>query len=155
MSRKIQFYCFLSLVAMLTACSDKPVSREDQIRQFIDTGVSAAENRSHGDLAELIDEDYRDQKSLTRTQLNKLLKLYFFRHKNIFLFTKINEIYFPTDDQASVSLHVAMAGSVISDASALLNLRAKIYRFELELIKKDGWLLSQASWYPASMTDMQ
>ena len=155
MFSKIQFYCFLCFFVLASACSDKPLSREEQVRQFVDIGVKAAESRSHRDLGELIDESYRDQKALTKTQLIKLIKLYFFRHKNIFLFTKINDIDFVTEDEATVSLHVAMAGSVISDASALLSLRAQIYRFELELVKKDGWLLREASWFPASMADMQ
>ena len=152
---KNQIICLISLVIFITACSDKPLTREEQIRQFIEAGVNAAENRDHNDLAEMIDDEYQDQKALTRTQLVKLIKLYFFRHKNIYLFTKINEIDFPAEDEASVDLHVAMAGSVISDTSALLNLRAKIYRFELELIKRDDWQLREASWYPASMADMQ
>lgn len=155
MFSKIQFYCFLCLFVLVSACSDKPLSREEQVRQFVDIGVEAAESRSHRDLGALIDESYHDQKALTKIQLLKLIKLYFFRHKNIFLFTKINDIDFVTEDEATVNLHVAMAGSVISDASALLSLRAKIYRFELELVKKDGWLLREASWFPASMADMQ
>lgn len=155
MLSKLQLYCFLCLFVMIGACSDKPLSAEEQIRQFIDNGISAAEDRSHRDLGELIDESYLDQKGLNKTQLIKLSKLYFFRHKNIFLFKKINEIDFVAENEATVSLHVAMAGSTISDASALLSLRAKIYRFELELVKKDDWLLRDARWSPASMADMQ
>jgi hypothetical protein len=155
MFSQLQLYCFICLFVMLGACSDKPLSREEQVKQFIDKGINAAEDRSHRDLGELIDEGYLDQKGLNKTQLIKLSKLYFFRHKNIFLFTKIDEIDFVTENEAAVSLHVAMAGSTISSASALLNLRARIYRFELELVKKDGWLLRDASWSPASMTDMQ
>lgn len=155
MLSKFQLYCLICLFALTGACSDKPLTREEQVRQFIDNGISAAENRSHRDLAELIDETYLDQKGLNKTQLIKLVKLYFFRHKNIYLFKKINDIDFVTDDEATVNLHVAMAGSVISDASALLSLRAKIYRFELELVNNDGWLLRDARWSPASMADMQ
>lgn len=152
---KNQIICLLGLVIFVTACSDKPLTREEQIRQFIDTGVTAAESRNHSDLADMIDDQYRDQKALNRSQLVKLIKLYFFRHKNIYLFTKIDEINFPAEDEASVDMHVAMTGSVISDASALLNLRAKIYRFELQLINRDGWRLLEASWHPASIADMQ
>src|SRR5210317_2633385 len=123
MLRKNQIICLIGLVIFITACSEKPLTPEEQIRQFIEAGVNAAENRDHDNLAEMIDDQYQDQKALTRAQLVKLIKLYFFRHKNIYLFTKINEIDFPAEDEASVDLHVAMAGSVISDASSLLNLR--------------------------------
>ena len=155
MPNTVQIYCVISLIALIGACTDKPLSKEDQIRQYIDTGVAAAESRSHRDLADLIDDAYSDEKTLSKSQIIKLLQVYFFRHKNIFLLTKIKEIYFPGDDEANVTLHVAMAGSVISDASALANLRARIYRFELRLIKVDSWLLREASWQVASMVDMQ
>ncbi len=155
MPKIIQIYYFFSIVVLVCACTESPLSKEDQIRHYIDTGISAAESRSHSDLADLIDNSYRDQKSLGKTQLVKLMRAYFFRHRNIFLLTKIEAIDFPADDEAIVTLHVAMAGSVISDASVLANLRARIYRFELQLVQADSWLLREASWQIASMVDMQ
>ncbi len=155
MLKTVQIHCVISFIALICACTDKPLSNEEQIRQYIDTGVTAAESRSHRDLANLIDDGYSDEKSMSKSQISKLLQVYFFRHKNIFLLTKIKEINFPSDDEANVTLHVAMAGSVISDASALTSLRARIYRFELRLIKVDSWLLREASWQIASMVDMQ
>ena len=155
MTKTFQFFSIIALLVFLLACSDDPLSKEDQVRQFIDNGVSAAESRSHSDLADMIDQGYHDQKALKKGQLVKILQAYFFRHRNIFLLTKIKEISFPAEDEASVTLHVAMAGSVISDASVLASLRARIYRFELELVKKDNWLLRDARWQVASMADMQ
>ncbi len=155
MPKPVQICFVLSLITIICACTDKPQSKEDQIKQYIDTGIAAAENRSYRDLADLIDEGYSDDKSLSKSQIIKLLQVYFFRHKNIFLLTKIREIYFPADDEAQVTLHVAMAGSVISDANALANLRARMYRFELRLIRKDSWQLREARWQIASMVDMQ
>lgn len=155
MLKLLKLTVFITLVISIHACSDAPLSKEDQIRQYIDTGVEAAENRSHNDLAEMIDDAYTDQKAFNKPQITKLLQAYFFRHKNIFLLTKIRDINFPGEDEANVTLHVAMAGSLISDASALANLRARIYRFELALVKTDSWLLHEASWQPASMADMQ
>ena len=145
----------LGVTYLLNGCSSDALSKEDEIKQYIEAGVEAAENRSSSDLAELIDESYRDDKSYNKTQLAKIARLYFFRHKNIFLFTKLNEIEFVAENQALVSLYVAMAGSVISDSSVLSSLRAKTYRFELELIKQDKWLLTRATWQPASVGDMQ
>ena len=140
---------------LLGACSGETLSLEDEIKQFIETGVEAAENRSSGDLAELIEESYRDDKGYNKVQITKIARLYFFRHKNIFLFTKLKEIELVAENQALVSLYVAMAGSVISDTSVLSSLRAKTYRFDLELIKQDKWLLQRATWQPASVGDMQ
>jgi len=145
----------LWIIFLLGACSDDELSREDEIKQFIESGIEAAESRNSGDLAELIDENYLDDKALNKKQLTKLVRLYFFRHKNIFLFTKFGEIEFLTDNVALVTLHVAMAGSVISDASMLTSLTAQTYKFELELIKRDEWLLQRAKWQRASIGKLQ
>jgi hypothetical protein len=143
------------LAILLNACSDDELTREDEIKLYIESGVKAAENRSSDDLAELIDEGYLDDRTLSKTQLTKMAQLYFFRHKKIFLFTKMDTIEFLTENEALVTLHVAMAGSVISDASVLSSLRAETYKFDLELIKQDEWLLRRASWQRASLGDLQ
>ncbi len=154
MTRKASAIGILCLAFLLQACSGSAISREDEIKQYIVAGVKAAENRSSSDLAALIDERYLDHKNLNKAQITKLARLYFFRHKNIYLFTKIDSIEFVAENEALVTLHVAMAGSVISDASVLSGLRAKIYKFELELIRQDKWLLQRARWEAASMADM-
>lgn len=155
MPNTIQIFCALLLTTFVFACTDRTLSKEDQLKQYIDRGVAAVESRNQSDLADLVDEAYQDHKALNKPQLIKLLQAYFFRHKNIFLLTKIREISFPGEDEALVTIHVAMAGSVIADASVLSGLRARIYKFELELIKRKDWQLIAASWQPASLKDMQ
>jgi hypothetical protein len=142
----------LTLTLLLVqACSDDD-SAEDQIRHLIDNAVEAAEDRSTDGLSELMHADFIDQQGNNRQQLAKLLRVYFFRHTNIHLFTRVDSIEMLSANQASVSLHVAMAGTVISDVNALSSLSARIYRFELQLIKRDDWLLHHASWEPASLS---
>ncbi|MCH7882248.1 MAG: hypothetical protein IIB69_11880 [Proteobacteria bacterium] len=155
MIRKVLIFGMLCITMLFQACSNDELSREDQIKLTIESGIKAAENRSISDLAELIDENYLDQKGLNKERLTKLVRLYFFRHKNIYLFTKLDGIEFLADNEALVTLRVAMAGSVISDPSRLSSLRAKIYQFELELVKKDAWLLKRAKWQDASLSDMK
>lgn len=138
------------LLMALVGCSDRDLSPEDEIRQYIENGVNAAENRSHRDLADLIDASYRDEKGNNKQKITQLARAYFFRHKNIYLFTKLDDIKFLTDNEAEVTLHVAMAGTEISDINLLSNLRARVYRFELELIKEESWLLKKARWQPAN-----
>lgn len=152
---KIIILCCLSILTLVVGCFDSALSPEDQVRQFIEAGVQAAEDRSAKDLAELIHIEYKDRRGYGKNQIEKLSKLYFFRHKNIYLLTKINEIDFLSENEAQVSMHVAMAGNVISDTSLLSSLRARIYKFELLLIKDEAWLLQQASWQPASVGDMR
>ena len=155
MTRKFLIFGIFYLAIVLNACSDAELSREDEIKLYIESGIEAAESRSSGDLAELIDESYLDDKGLNKTQLTKLLRLYFIKHKNIYLFSKLDTIEFPSANEAIVTLRIAMAGSVISDVNALSSLRARIYQFELSLVKDEEWLLRQARWHDASLSDMQ
>lgn len=155
MIRKVLIISFLSIALLLWLFLDSENSPEDQIRQYIETGVTAAENRSADDLADLIHDNYLDLRGINKAQLTRLLRLYFFRHKNIYLFTKLKEINFLSDKQAQVSLYVAMAGTVISDLTTLSSLRAQIYEFELQLIKDEEWLLREAKWQAVSIGDIQ
>lgn len=154
-TKKVLMLCGFLMMLFLQACSDNAVSKEDAIKRFIEQGVIAAESRSSGDLAELVHQNYLDQNGFNKKRLTKMASLYFIRHKNIYLLTKLGKIDFLSDHEALVSLHVAMAGNVISDVNALSGLRARMYKFELQLIKDGEWLLQQAKWQPASLADME
>lgn len=143
------------MLILVQACDDSPNSPEDEIRQFIEAGVEAAEERSLDDLALLVDDDYLDEQAYDKKRLGSLLSVYFFRHRNIHLFTRINEIDLLNENQASVRLQLAMAGSEITGLSALSSLRAQIYSFELQLIRREAWLLRSATWSPASIADFE
>ena len=154
MAKRLTIFGVFFITFFLGACSNDEVSKEDEVRQFIESGVLAAESRSHKDLAALIDKSYKDDKKQDKNRLMSLVQTYFYMHKNIHLFVKIDEIVFQGENGAFVSMYVAMAGSVISDASMLSSLRAKTYKFELQLIKEDEWLVSQAKWGKSSLKDM-
>lgn len=140
---------------LLLGCSGGTNSPEDEIRSFIAAAVEAAERRSSADLTQMIHDSYLDQRGYNKQQARSLLRVYFLRHKNIHLFTRIGEIELLGDNQATARLHVAMAGSVINDIDAVSALRARIYGFELRLVKQDEWLLQHASWKPASLVDLE
>ena len=145
--------CLVWVSVLIQSCSDNPASPEAQIHAYIQSGAEAAESRNTDALAGLMHENYTDHKGYDKKQLIGLLRAYFFRHKNIHLLTRIDEIELLTENEATVRLHVAMAGSVIADVDALSALRARIYRFELQLIKQDEWMLTQAVWGPADIDD--
>ncbi len=140
---------------LLLGCSGGTNSPEDEIRNFIAAAVEAAESRSSADLTQMIHDSYLDQRGYNKQQVRSLLRVYFLRHKNIHLFTRIGEIELLGDNQATARLHVAMAGSVINDIDAVSALRARIYGFELRLVKQDEWLLQHASWKSASLVDLE
>ena len=148
---------WLLLAAVISGCSSDDQSPEDAVRAFVASAENAAERRSADELLEMIDENYLDKKGQNRKQVAGLLRAYFFTHKNIHLFTRIERIEWLGETQATVTLHVAMAGSVISDIEALELLRARIYRFELGLVRQDQdrWLLQHADWKAANLLDMR
>jgi hypothetical protein len=144
------------LTVLLTACNKPPTSAEDEIRQFIASGIEAAEQRKSGVLKDMIRENYTDQKGYNKNKLVGLIRLYFLRNKSIYLFSKIKNINISGNQNATVQLFIAMAGKQITDITLLSNYRASIYRFELQLIKPDDeWLLESAKWARASASDMQ
>ena len=120
---------------------------------FIDAGVEATEARSVDGLEELIHRNYLDQKGNNKKQATKLLHGLFFRHKKIFLLTRIDSIDFVSEREAIVKLKVAMAGSEISGLEALTSLRADVYAFELNLLKEDDWQLQHSKWRHASVAE--
>lgn len=145
----------LLMLGSLLSCSQDGDTPEAQIRAFIDAGIEAAEDRDGAELHDMLHPGYLDNRGYDRKQLEGLLRVYFLRHKNIHLFSKIDAIDVANENQATVTLHVAMAASVISSVDALAGLRARIYRFELELVRDGKWLLQHASWAPANAADLR
>jgi len=157
MVRQASLPFFISVVILslvLSACGDKK-SPEDQIRQFITSAVTAAESREALVIRQLVSEQYMDDGRRDRRALTALAMGYFLRHKNIHLFTQIDEIKFPVQGQASVKLYVAMAGRPVAGVQALIDVRADLYLFDLTLTKEGGdWLLEKLHWQRASIEDI-
>lgn len=145
----------LSCCGLLFGCTGNEVTPEQEVREFIERGIEAAESRDSDTLEDQLHLNFIDQKGNNRKQVGALLHIYFLRHKNIHLFSKINEIDLINDNEARVDLYVAMAGSVISDVTALASLRARVYHFELNLIKDGDWLLQHAEYKPASLGELE
>lgn len=144
--------CSLMILA-LSACS-RPSAPEAEIRAFVAEAQTAAEARSVGDLRRLIAEDYSDERGNDRKAIENLLRLQILRQQSIHLFTRIAAIEFSSPDRAVVSVAAAMAGRPVSGADELINLKADLYRFDLELERRDGaWLAGRAQWQPAQIDD--
>lgn len=154
MNRLTAVSLVLVLPFFLYACSGEAINKEKQVEQFIDTAAKFVEARSLKQLSNLIHKDYRDHNGLQKSQLSGLIQRYFFMHKNIYLLTKIDEIVFHSGNKAQVVFFAAIAGNVISDVGALSGLRAKIYRFDLQLIYEEKWLLQLAQWQRSDLKEM-
>ena len=134
----------LSIVCLvLAACGEPEESPEQQIRDWIARGETAAEEKDRDELLDMISPSYADARGNDREQIGDLLRIYFFRQNSIALLVDVDEITVNADTAALVSLAVGMAGT---NAHAP-GLRADAYNFEFELQKPDDeWLLIGARW---------
>ena len=141
-------YSLLMLLAalLLHGCSE-PDSPEQQIRNTIEAAKQAAESRDLSDFRDIIADDFRDARGHDKHTVSRMAAGYFLRNKNIHLFTRVNDIRFPTADLAEAQVYVAMTAQFAADLDSLLNLRADLYQFDLRFIKRqDDWLLENARW---------
>jgi hypothetical protein len=144
----------LSTGALLIACSTQEESPDAQIRDAIDTAKLTVEARDVFGTEALIAESYSDKQNRSRGDLVRMAAAYFLRHKNIHLLTRIDTITLHQDNQAEVTVFVAMANIPMTDFEALLDMRADLYRFDLVMQKnRDKWLLREAHWRQARIDD--
>ncbi|GAB4345035.1 MAG: hypothetical protein Kow0089_21930 [Desulfobulbaceae bacterium] len=137
----------LLFALVLSGGCGKGDSPEEQVRRFVAAGEEAVENRSIGDVRNLISEEYGDDQGRTRRDLVALTARYLYANKNIHILTRIDELRFPEPDRAVLVLFAAMTGQNVSDLDSLLNTQADLYRFDLVLRKEEGeWKLLQADW---------
>lgn len=143
MKRASRNVLILLLFAGMLACSKPAVGPEQQIRDWVAAGVDAAQRKDRGDIVDMISPAYNDRRGQGREDIDKLLRLYFFRTEKVALLEKIEEIRISADTAAEVLLTVGMAGS----SDNLLGFRADAYKFALELeFDGDDWLLISARW---------
>ncbi len=138
----------------LIACEQDRQTPEEQIKSLIEVAIDAAENRDLGDLMQHLRPDYLDQRGHQKAQMEKLLQLYFFRHKRIYIWSKVKQIELLSANQANAVLYLAMANNAITDTSMLAGVRASIYEVKLNLVKDDRWRVQRSSWHPTNLTEV-
>ena len=147
------FAALLICIFFNVSCSNEETP-EDQIKQFVATGEETVEARNVLGMKKLIFENYSDEKGRTRQDLVAVSARYILSNKNIHVLTRIGELNFPAEDRAILQLYVAMTGQNVSDLDALLNMRADLYLFDMELIRENNeWKLLKADWRPAKSED--
>ena len=146
---------FAALAVLLTAiaCS-KPTTPEQRVREFLDRGEQAAEQKDMRTLRGAVSEHYSDSDGRDRRMIEGILRLYVLRHESIHLLTRVDSIEFPRPAQAHVGIYVAMAARPITHAAQLAAFQANLYRFDLVLAEEDSqWRVLRAAWRPAEPTD--
>jgi len=144
---------FISSYACSTNSTDN-LSPEQQIQHFVDTAKIRAESRDIKGLNRLIAENYTDNKQRNKQMLSQILTGYFWRYKNIHIFTQINNLRFSHTGTAQFQLLVAMADLPIDSIDMLLKSRARLYQFDMEIVQeKSVWKLHKTNWQIATLDD--
>ena len=143
---KLQRLFLLVILVLTAACGGPEDSPEERIRAFIEEGEAAAEVRSLDFFKDSLAENYSDDHGLTRKEMLRMLAGYFFRNQSIHLVTRVGEIRLLTDTHAEAVVYVGMAGSPEVGFDQLTQLRADLYRVELDLVLGDAIQVTGASW---------
>jgi hypothetical protein len=140
---------------LLVACGsgDTP---EAAVRRVLGELEAAAEARDVGAMKPHLSESYRDSEGNDRRAVLGMATGHFLRNQSIHLLTRVTELEIADPDTARAVVLVALAGTPIHDPSALLGVRADLYRFDVRLRDEDGhWRVTSAKWQPASAADFQ
>lgn len=131
------------MTLMLSACGGSSAGPEEELRDWVSRGVTAAENGERRVLVGMISPAYADARGNDRNRVENILRAYFLRMSNIRLLPAIEEINVFGDSAAELLLTVGMAGT----HDGVLGFSADAYRFSLEL-ENDGdeWVLISARW---------
>jgi len=122
-------------LAALAACADRD-SPEQQVRAVIEQMELAAENRDVGDLKAHLSEDYRDPNGMGPDEAVRYARGYFIANQSIHLLTRIEELTFPTEDEARAQVVVGMLGRD-AGASAQWDLAAEVQTLKIALRRED------------------
>ena len=133
----------LTVLLALSACGGPPSSPEEAIREWVRSGVAAAEAKERRRLVGMISPAYADARGNERDDIENILRWYFLRMNSVQLVTSIEDMTVIGDTAAEVVLKVAMAGT----HDGALGFSADAYRFALELERDgDDWRLISARW---------
>jgi hypothetical protein len=135
------FICVL--FTTLTACGKPPTAPEEELRNWVASGVEAVEAKERRRLVGMISPAYADARGNDRNAVENTLRAYFMRMNNVQLVTSIEDIRVIGDSAAEVVIKVGMAGT----HDGVLGFSADAYRFAFELERDgDDWQLIAARW---------
>ena len=133
----------LMILLSLSACGGPPSAPEEEIRDWVSSGVEAAKAKERRRLVGMISPAYVDARGNQKDGIEKILRWYFLRMNTVQLVTSIEDITVIGNTAAEVVVKVAMAGT----HEGALGFSADAYRFVLELEREgDDWQLISARW---------
>ncbi len=145
----------LTLLALVVACAEPVPEPEQQIREFLTEIERASRAKDIGALKDVVSASYSDKVGRRQEDLHNLIVLHYFGRRDVFLLTRIETLELTAPGEAALSLLVAMAGTPLESEQSLRDVRADLYRFELELRDEGSgeWRVLSADWRPARMDD--
>ncbi len=136
---------FSAVILALAACA-KEDSPEQQVRAVIDEIEAAAEARDVGDVMEHVSNQYRNADGQSRDEISRYVHGYFIANQSIRLLTRVEQIDFPSQEEAKAKVLVGMIGRE-AQTGADWNLVADLYEFDVVFIREgDGWKATYAEW---------
>ena len=146
----------LSIIAyavILVSCG--PKTDEDQIRELMKEAGQHIENKNITALMGLISDDYSDFQGRDKSQTQGMVQTYFNEFRGIVvhvLGTRIDEIHL---SEASIQTDAAISSGAALALRKLVPVSTDNYRFDIELIKKQGqWLIRYAHWKHIGIEEM-
>ena len=145
----------VSLLALAVACSEPVQEPEQQIRDLVGEIERASRDKDIQALKDMVSASYSDRVGRKQENLHSLIKLHYLRRRDVFLLTRIETLELPAPGRAKFSLLAALAGTPLESEATLRDVRADLYRFELELRDEGSgrWRVVSADWRPARLDD--
>ena len=133
-------------------CSSVPP--EQRLRATIATGIEAAEQKDHGELAELVSAGYVDRSGRDRRGLLNLIRGYLTQMGPLHIFSVEKSLAITSPGRAEVTLLVAVASVPMASIADLRESTADLARVELTFVEEVGdWRLLGARCDQADLTD--
>ncbi|WP_406672595.1 hypothetical protein [Natronospira sp.] len=132
----------LAFAALVSACGGEPDDPETQVRAVIAAAEEAAEDRSTRRLMRHISERYQDESGHDKDGLRDLVRVYFMRHQNPRILSRIRDIDLVTSVRADVRLLAGMADT----GGGRLQADAFDITLTLDLEEDGEWRVIRAEW---------
>lgn len=137
----------------LSACGGPDESPEARIRSLVSEAESAAEARDVSALRDKVSGEYQDERGYDRRTVLRLIQGTLLRNQNVHLLSVVRDVRVNGATATAVVL-VAAGSQPIESTEALVNVRADLMRFDVELVLEgDQWRARAVDWRRAELND--
>lgn len=137
----------------VAACGGPEESPEARIKDLVSRAEQAAEDHDLSVFRDSVSDDYQDDHGYNRQAVLRLVQGMLLRNQNIHLLSLVREVRVE-NGSAYARILVAMSSRPIESADALLNVRADLMRFDVQLVlESDEWRVRAVDWQRAEPGD--